>query len=200
LPQNGLYYGDDWCSDSGGNDAAHGVPAFNTSLAGHVDVVNDPAVTAAADYKNRIAYGTSPGYESIYFLSHGGAGGNAFKTPPDLWGGGGIDSSELAALNPQAHSYVLMSCDTGDYSQPNTIASDDVFGTGMGLVSVANAGIDGWRDYTKYLNSLGLGQTYGQAWFTWGQTGDFTPTLTMFGDPLLRTEAYTPPASTGTAT
>jgi fibronectin-binding autotransporter adhesin len=61
----------------------------------------------------------------------------------------------------------------------------------MGLVSVANAGIDSWRDLTNYNTGIGAGDTFGEAWYTWGQTGEFTPSLTMFGDPLLRTLAYT---------
>jgi hypothetical protein len=193
VPQNGLYYRDDWWPGYM-QDVTLDVPGYKTSVAGHVDVVCDPATTVAADYKARIAKATSPGYESIFFGAHGCPTSAAFMINGE-WAEGRIFVDELTGLNPQSLFYNFMSCQLGNYSVPNSFASESVFGTGLGVVSVANAGSDTWHDMTSYNNSIGQGATFGQAWNTWGQTGFlsdyYTASLTMFGDPLLRSEAYT---------
>jgi autotransporter-associated beta strand protein len=193
LPQNGLYYRDDWWPGYM-QDVALDVPGYSKSVAGHVDVVCDPATTVAADCKARIAQATSPGYESVFLGAHGCPTSVAFMNNGQ-WADGRVFTSDLSGLNPQSLFYTFMSCQLGNYSSPDTFASEAVFGTGLGLVSVANAGSDTWHDMTSYNTSIGQGATFGQSWNTWGQNGFlsdyYTASLTMFGDPLLRSQAYT---------
>jgi hypothetical protein len=199
LPQNGLAYIDnDWTSS-----AASWGASLGKSVAGTVTIVSDPATTTSADYQNRIARATSPGYESVLLAVHSASDNHVFKE-----GNGQNDAPlygyQIAAEDPQAIAYNLFSCSAGNYEAPMYLSGEYVFDyTSKALMAVSSTKTGGMLDYDNYYTPLGNGATYGQAYLDWWQAEaadglsardeDWFDGMAMTGDPLLRTEAYAAP-------
>jgi hypothetical protein len=198
MPQNGLaYIDDDWSGSAGWWGSNLGA-----SVAGHVDVVSDVTKTTAADYTSRLAPATSPKYESVLLACHSGPDGHAFKTNYE-WTGGNVYNSDLAGLNPQALFYNLFACSNSNYEATGYMGGEYVFGTDLGLLSVSTTKTGSMLNFEDYYTPLGQGASFGQAYLDWWQAQaaggfedwekDWFYGMTLTGDPLLKTQAFSIP-------
>jgi hypothetical protein len=198
LPQNGLAYVDDdwipWANQWGNN--------LDASVAGGVTIVSNGATTTASDYLSRLAPATSPKYESVLLCAHSGPQGHSFKIGSD-WIGGDVSNSQLTGLNPQAFFYNLFCCSNADYESSGYMGGEYVFGTNDGLFSVGSTKTGSMLEFDDYYNPLGQGATFGKAYLDWWQAQavggyssdetDWFYGMTIVGDPLLRTQAFSVP-------
>ena len=196
--QNGMaYVDDDWR-----NLAAGWAGDLAQSVAGHVDRIDQPATTTAADYLARLQ---SQQYESVLLAAHSSATSHSFKVGSQ-WTGGTVTSSELAAANPQALFYNLFACASGDFTRSGYIGGEYVFGTVRGLLAVGSTKSGGMLSDGPYYQALGEGDTFGQAFLDWwgakaadgidGGEQDWHYGMTIIGDPTLVAQHFIPEPAT----
>jgi autotransporter-associated beta strand protein len=197
MPQSGLaYVDDDWSEEGplwGGNLAS--------SVAGRTDKFYSVFTTNKLDYINHLTPATSPKYESTLLVCHSNVGFHQFKNNHQ-WESDCILNNQLTGLNPQSFFYTLDCCRNSDFeADEGCMGLQYVFGTNKGLISLGDTKNGLMDDFGSYYSPLGNGATFGAAYLDWWNAqavGGFTDEktdnyygMTLTGDPLLRTQAYT---------
>jgi len=167
---------------------------FHLDLAygNNVTLINDPAVTNAADYKTRL----KQNYEFVHVGAHSTPIGHCFETN-GAFDEAQVSSTDIRDLDPPALFYTLNGCFCLDYTFPNYIGGEYIFTKTYGLESLGSSMPWGAPDYTFFYSYLQPSSRYniGEAFRNWVYSETHNPAvgdptyvflgITLCGDPTL---------------
>jgi len=182
-----MWVDDDWSGYWGGvwaNEMRNAYPSTTTTL------YDDVSVTSATHWTNTI---TSGAYEFWHQCIHSNPSGLSIENPDssNTW----INSTSIPGLNPEIGFYNFFDCSFARYTNTNYGAGEFVFATDYGLAGVGSTKTGGMLNLASFYNSLGAGDTMGEALFNWltaiGSGGysdteiDWFYGMTLLGDPTI---------------
>ncbi|MFH0874672.1 MAG: thrombospondin type 3 repeat-containing protein [archaeon] len=157
-------------------------------LYSNYEAIDDPYVTTAQDYINRIRNQ----YDHVWISTHAGhsPSRHAFKIPgiPD-YGGGYTTYEDIMNTKPKQLFYNVDSCTSGRYTENHYLAGGYAFQADYGLISYAYSKLGGFYSLGSYYVSLSKNENFGTAFKTWFSNNlnycwDYGNVL--IGDPTLR--------------
>lgn len=153
VPARALAYDDDDWSGYG----ASGLDLIYSS----VTVVNDPAQTTAAYYRDRMAYG----YEFIHLMAHSSPWGHTFKSPSGY--SGTVMSPEIAEINPHTAFVQLFACSNCRWTEPNCLGNWYLFGTDYVQLAIGSTKTGSMLEFESFYGPIGSGSAPGVAFRAW---------------------------------
>lgn len=188
LPSTGkalAYVDDDWWYF---NDA-------NLSLAYEdVTVVNDPFMSTADDYRDRL----TQDFEWVHVMAHSWPRGHHFKVPSDS--GGFVTYDEVRDIDASALFYNLFACSNARYIENNYMGGWYIFSAGNGLAAVGSTKTGSMLAFSEFYRPFGQGRTLGDSykeWFVSRAPYNLSDRrwyygMTLLGDPTLRKRVTQP--------
>ncbi|RKZ00855.1 MAG: hypothetical protein DRQ10_03295 [Candidatus Hydrothermota bacterium] len=152
-----------------------------------VHIINDPMLTTADNYKQRLA----DGYEFVFVASHSSPWGHTFK-PINY--GGTVFNFEMEPLWPDALFLNLFSCSAARYVERDDIGNMYIFeGNGLAVIGSAKTGAM-MLAFDEFMGYMADGASIGDAFKSWmSEYAELYPDwhygLTILGDPTLHVRA-----------
>ncbi len=153
VPGRALVFNDDDWQGSGscGLDEIYGT----------VTLLEDPAQTTAAYYRDRLAYG----YEFVHLMSHSSPWGHAFKVPSGY--SGTVMAPEIAEINPQTVFVQLFACSNCRWTEPDCLGNWYLFGEDYCLLAIGSTKTGSMLEFEQFYGPIGAGSSPGVAFRDW---------------------------------
>ena len=176
VPGRALVFNDDDWQGSGtcGLDAIYG----------DLTLVEDPAQTSAAYYRNRLGYG----YEFVHLMAHSSPWGHAFKGPSGFLGT--VMAPEISEIDPQTVFVQLFACSNCRWTEPNCLGNWYLFGEDYCLLAIGSTKTGSMLSFEQFYEPMASGAIPGAAFRDWfNSVGIYDPAwhygCVLLGDPTI---------------